>query len=482
MIRKLIRRVLALPTKSGRNQSKPKIIPFSQHGIRRDRLSYAAQKVVSQLQEAGYSAYIVGGAVRDLLLGVEPKDFDVATNARPEQVHRLFRRSRIIGRRFRIVHVMFGDETIEVTTFRGGAVSDHSDSGRIMKDNSFGSREEDVYRRDFTVNALLYDPSDESIIDYLHGVKDLHARRLVMIGQPAARYKEDPVRMLRAVRLSVKLGMEIAEDTRKPIRSHAHLLEKEPSARMFDELLKLLLSGHAYACMQRLYDEGLTKGVFPIIDVVMSEQEDSEFVRRALENTDERVRQDKPVSVGFLLAALLWPQVRREWKKIVQDGKKEVHALNKAIDIVEEDKGGRDFSIPRRYSVTMHEIWLAQPRFDIRVGNRPYRLIEQPRFRALYDFLLLRAQAGEVLATLPEWWDRFYNADGDETRQALFDEAKRDPIGNGAGSRKKRGRKKKKKPAAPETETVASSADAPVVEAPAVTPQPGQPDKKSEQT
>ena len=233
---------------------------------------------------------------------------------------------------------------------------------------------------------------------------------------------------------------------------------------MFDELLKLLLSGHAYPCMQRLYDEGLTKGVFPIIDTVMSEQEDAEFVRRALENTDERVRQDKPVSVGFLLAALLWPQVRRQWQKMVQGGKKEVHALNKAIDIVEEGKGGRDFSIPRRFSVTMHEIWLAQPRFDIRVGSRPFRLIEQPRFRALYDFLLLRAQAGEVPSSLPEWWDRFYNADSDEERQALFDEAKQDPSGNGAGTRKKRGRKKKKKPTVSETEITADNADAPVAE------------------
>ena len=218
MIRKLIRKVLELPSGMGKRRTKPRVIPLSQHGVRRDQLSSAALKVTSRLQEAGFSAFVVGGAVRDLLLDVSPKDFDVATNATPEQVHHLFRRSRIIGRRFRIVHVMVGPETIEVTTFRGGGIDDQNESGRIMADNTFGSQEEDAHRRDFTVNALFFDPSDESIIDYHHGVKDLKAKKLVMIGQPARRYQEDPVRMLRAVRLAAKLGFEIDEDTRKPIR------------------------------------------------------------------------------------------------------------------------------------------------------------------------------------------------------------------------------------------------------------------------
>ncbi|OHX14446.1 poly(A) polymerase [Chromobacterium sphagni] len=439
MIRKLIRKVLDLPAGMSKRRNKPRVFPLPQHGVRRDQLSQAALRVTSRLQEAGFAAYVVGGAVRDLMLGVSPKDFDVATNATPEQVHHLFRRSRIIGRRFRIVHVMMGPETIEVTTFRGGNVDDTNETGRIMADNSFGSQEEDAHRRDFTVNALFYDPSDETVIDYHNGVKDLHAKRLVMIGQPARRYQEDPVRMLRAVRLAAKLGFEIDEDTRKPIRAHAHLLKKEPAARLFDEMLKLLMSGQAYACLKKLRDEGLARGVFPLLDAVMDDKgNDDAFLRLSLESTDARLRADKPISVGFLLATLLWRQVNQCWQQRIAAGEKSLPALLSAIADVEAEQDN-DFAIPRRFGVTMREIWTLQARFDSRSGARPYRFLEQPRFRAAYDFLALRSEAGEVTPQLVSWWERFQRADAAECER-LIAEAKEQ--GGDAEPAKKRRRRR----------------------------------------
>ncbi|WP_199153722.1 polynucleotide adenylyltransferase PcnB [Chromobacterium sp. ASV23] len=439
MIRKLIRKVLELPAGMAKRRGKLRVYPLPQHGVRRDQLSSAALRVTSRLQEAGFAAYVVGGAVRDLMLGVSPKDFDVATNATPEQVHHLFRRSRIIGRRFRIVHVMMGPETIEVTTFRGGSVDDTNETGRIMADNSFGSQEEDAHRRDFTVNALFYDPSDETVIDYHNGVKDLHAKKLVMIGQPARRYQEDPVRMLRAVRLAAKLGFEIDDATKKPIRAHAHLLKKEPPARLFDELLKLLMSGHAYACLKKLREEGLARGVFPLLDAVMDDKAgDDPFLRLSLDSTDARLRADKPISVGFLLATLLWRQVNQGWQKRMAAGEKSLPALMSAIADIEAEQDN-DFAIPRRFSVTMREIWTLQARFDSRTGSRPYRFLEQPRFRAAYDFLALRSEAGEVPHALVEWWERFQRADGAECER-LIAEARES--GGGDEPAKKRRRRR----------------------------------------
>ncbi|TCP14500.1 poly(A) polymerase [Crenobacter luteus] len=440
MIRKLIRRVLELPGGRTRKGIKPKIYPVTQHGVHRDRLSFAALKVTSRLQEAGFQAYVVGGAVRDLMLGVEPKDFDVATNATPEEVHHLFRRSRIIGRRFKIVHVMVGPETIEVTTFRGGEVGNKNETGRIMTDNSYGSQEEDAHRRDFTVNALFYDPSDESVIDYHHGVKDLQARKLVMIGQPARRYQEDPVRMLRAVRLAAKLGFEIDESTQKPIRSHAHLLKNEPPARLFDELLKLLHSGHGYQCLKKLTDEGLSHGNFPLLAAVMDEPGSEAFVKLALDSTDARIRADKPVSVGFLLATLLWHQVYNRWQQRIAQGEKPVGALMAAMSDVEALQDN-DFAIPRRFSTTMREIWMLQPRFENRSGQRPFRFLEQPRFRAAYDFLALRAEVGEVERELVDWWTRFQSV-SDEARLDMTASV-RDDAPKGGAQRKRRRRRKK---------------------------------------
>jgi poly(A) polymerase len=440
MIRKLIRRVLDLPNGLGRRGVKPKIYPLAQHGVRRDSISFAAMKVTSRLQEAGFEAFVVGGAVRDLMLGQHPKDFDVATNATPEEVHHLFRRSRIIGRRFRIVHVMVGPETIEVTTFRGGDVDSHNASGRIMADNSYGSQAEDAHRRDFTVNALFYNPADETIIDYHHGVKDLHARKLVMIGQPARRYQEDPVRMLRAVRLAAKLGFEIDEHTRKPIKAHALLLKNEPAARLFDEMLKLLHSGQSFACLRKLREEGLSHGVFPLLDAVMEEEGSQAFVKLALDSTDERIRQDKPVSVGFLLAAMLWRQVYNRWQQRTAGGEKPIAALMEAMSDVEAEQDN-DFAIPRRYSTTMREIWMLQPRFEVRVGQRPFRFMEQPRFRAAYDFFALRAQVGEVPQELVEWWEEFQRVDSDG-KLALIEAVKHEEA-KAPAQRKRRRRRRK---------------------------------------
>ena len=284
MIRKLLSRVFKFPSRRVR----PRVIPFTQHGVRREGISPAALKVITRLQESGFAAFVVGGAVRDLLLDQHPKDFDVATNATPEQVHHAFRRSRIIGRRFRIVHVMVGAETVEVTTFRGGEDSVTDSEGRILNDNVFGSQEEDARRRDFTVNALFYNPSDETIIDYHHGVRDVHARKLAMIGNPVQRYREDPVRMLRAVRLAAKLGLRIDEPTRKPIAELAPLLQNVPAARLFDEMLKMLFSGHAYDCVQMLRQEGLHQGIFPLLDMIAESSSGASFVQLALENSSEK--------------------------------------------------------------------------------------------------------------------------------------------------------------------------------------------------
>lgn len=441
MIRKFFRKMLELPAGLGKGRLRPRVIPLAQHGIRRDQISRAALKVTARLQEEGYLAYVVGGAVRDLLLGVVPKDFDIATNATPEQVHHAFRRSRIIGRRFRIVHVMVGPETIEVTTFRGGSISNTNETGRIMADNSYGSQEEDAHRRDFTVNALFYNPSNESIIDYHHGVKDLQAHRLVMIGPPAKRYQEDPVRMLRAVRLAAKLGLDIDEHTRKPISAHAHLLKREPAARLFDEMLKLLLSGHAYACLIKLRDEGLSRGVFPLLDVVLGDERDDHlFLKLALASTDNRIRADRPVSVGFLLATLLWRQVNLRCQALQQDGERLQVALMQAIGEVEAEQDDR-LAIPRRFSVTMREIWMLQSRFDSRLGQRPHRFLEQPRFRAAYDFLALRAEAGEVPHSLVDWWTAFQRADNAEREQLIADVRQAETE---AESRPKRRRRRRK--------------------------------------
>ena len=445
MIRKLLRRVFrrAAPANA---VPEPAVIPVERHGVRRESISPAANKVCAVLQEAGHKAYVVGGAVRDIIVGQVPKDFDVATSATPEEVRALFRRSRIIGRRFKIVHVMSGPETIEVSTFRAmqDAESTETDEhGRVLRDNVFGSMAEDATRRDFTVNALYYDPSNETVIDYHHGVADLQQKTLRMIGDPRVRYREDPVRMLRAARLGAKLGLSIDPAARAPIREMADLLENVPPARLFDEMLKLLMSGHAVKCLRQLREEGLHHGLLPLLDVILEQPLGERFVWLSLENTDERVRQGKPVSPGFLFATLLWHEVLADWEARKAQGEHSQPALFDAMDAVLDKQSGK-LAITRRIAGDIKDIWALQPRFEKRAGKTPYRLLEQPRYRAGWDFLRLRAQSGEIPMELPDWWDAFADANPDARETML--------VPDKVGTAKKRRRKKPAASAAPAAE------------------------------
>jgi poly(A) polymerase len=422
MIRKLLRKVFR---RTGSvTEPAPALIPLEQHGIRRSQLSQVACKTCTVLQENGHAAYIVGGAVRDLLVGYPPKDYDVATSATPEQVRALFRRSRIIGRRFKIVHVMSGRETIEVSTFRASHDSETAQTdehGRVLRDNEYGNEIEDASRRDFTVNALYYDPTREVIIDYHHGVADLQQKTLRMIGEPRARYREDPVRMLRAVRLGAKLGLSIDPAARNPIREMAELLENVPAARLFDEMLKLLFSGHAVKCLEQLRAEGLHHGLLPLLDVILEQPMGERFVWLALANTDERVRADKSVSPGFLFATLLWHQVLGDWEARKREGEPSQPALFAAMDAV-LDTQSRKLAITRRIAGDVKDIWAMQPRFEKRGGKSPYRLIEHPGYRAGWDFLRLRAQSGEIPMEIADWWQDFAHA-GHDQRETLVNQA-----------------------------------------------------------
>lgn len=411
-----------------------------------------AIKVVQTLAEAGFEAYIVGGAVRDLLLGLRPKDFDVATNATPEEVKALFRRAFIIGRRFRIVHVVFGrgrdHEVIEVSTFRAmmdAAAAEqvtgnektsktelHGKShvvdaeGRVLRDNVWGPMIEDAARRDFTVNAMYYDPRREIVVDYHGGIKDAKKKLLRMIGDPETRYREDPVRIIRVVRFAAKLGFEIEPKTRAPIQQMAALLDNVPQSRMFDEMIKLLQTGHSLASLEELRKQGLHRGVFPILDVVLDEAHRHDgrekFVQLALADTDRRVGEDKPVAPSFMLSTMLWHDVLDRWTRLKAQGEPPFPALQQAIDAVFDARIG-DISGRGKLAADMREIWMMQPRFERRVGNGPFTLVEQPRFRAGFDFLRLRADAGEIDATLAEWWEDF-SLGTDEERRALMEVAR----------------------------------------------------------
>jgi poly(A) polymerase len=409
MIRKLIRRVFRRIAPSDRD---PSVIPLARHGIARTAISPGSRRTCDALQQAGFRAYVVGGAVRDLIAGITPKDYDVATNATPDEVRNLFRRSRIIGRRFQIVHVMQGAETIEVSTFRAAhdADTETDEHGRVLRDNVWGSQVEDAARRDFTINALYYDPSNETVLDYHHGVADLKQKTLRMIGDPRLRFREDPVRMLRAVRLAAKLGLTLDPEVRRPIREMAPLIENVPAARLFDEMLKLLSSGHAVDAVHRLRDEGLHHGLLPLLDVILDQPMGERFVMLSLASTDQRVRDGKPVSPGFLFATLLWHEVLSNWEARKTAKELPIPALFAAMDEV-LDLQAEKLAITRRISGDIKDIWSLQPRFEKRAGKTPLRLVEQPRFRAGYDFLALRAESGEIERELAEWWRDFQFAD-----------------------------------------------------------------------
>lgn len=457
MIRKFIRKVFskAAPGASRETgKSSRQIISANQHLITRKQISPCALKVTDELQGAGFAAFIVGGAVRDLLLGKAPKDYDVATDATPEDVRNLFRRSRIIGRRFRLVHVMCGAETIEVSTFRGSGSEDGEDSGdgrrvsndagRILRDNVFGSQAEDALRRDFTVNAMFYHPGNGEIWDYHNGFKDLKDGVLRIIGDPSARYREDPVRMLRAARFAAKLEFTLDPAARAPIAGLGGLLKDVPPSRLFDEMLKLLFSGHAQRSLKQLRAEGLHLGTLPLLDVILEQPQGERFISLALRQTDLRIKEDKPVSPAFLFAALLWHEVLSLSGKIADSGERPAPALYQAMDQVIQTQVEM-LAIPRRYTATMKEIWGLQPRFEQRAGKRPYALLAHPRFRAGFDFLLLRGESGEIDQEIGQWWEKFQHAGENQRAEMLLPDT----------DKKKRRRRKPKNRPAGETAPVA---------------------------
>ena len=452
MIRKLIDKLLGKPAATPPANKIPLgkrvEIAVEEHGIDPELLDERAVRVVRSLQEAGHVAYIVGGAVRDLLVGRRPKDFDVATDATPEQVKALFRRAFIIGRRFRIVHVIFGrgrdHEVVEVSTFRayldagdaeqvgGNEKTSRSElagkhhvvdaTGRVLRDNVWGPQVEDAARRDFTINAMYYDPVTQVLIDYHHGLRDLKKKTLRMIGDPATRYREDPVRVVRAVRFAAKLGFEIEPATRTPIAVAAAQLENVPASRLFDEMIKLLQTGHALASVAELRKQGLGQ-LFPLLAPLMGngvkhKNQRVQFVEAALADTDARVAEGRAVAPSFLLACLLWHEVRERWQQARADGMHPVPALQSSIDAVFDARIG-DISGRGKLAADMREVWLMQQRFERRSGAGPYSLIEQPRYRAAFDFLRLRADVGEIDSELADWWEDFALGTAEE-REALI--------------------------------------------------------------
>lgn len=472
MIKKLINKLLGKPEGSASKATplgKRVEIAAEEHRIDPELLDERGVKVVKGLTDAGFEAYIVGGAVRDLLLGRRPKDFDVATDATPEEVKNQFRRAFIIGRRFRIVHVVFGrgreHEVIEVSTFRALLTQDDAEqvqgnektskdalagkshvvdaSGRVLRDNVWGPQVEDAARRDFTVNAMYYDPQRQLVVDYHGGLADSRKKILRMIGDPETRYREDPVRILRAVRFAAKLGFTIEPKTRAPIQSMSALLANVPLSRMFDEMIKLLQTGHALASLEELRKQGLARGIFPILDAVLDDNGalpdnvHGRFVRLALEDTDKRVAEGRSVAPSFMLACMLWGEVQQRWTRLIAGGEGPVPALQQAIDLVFDARVG-DISGRGKLAADMREIWMMQPRFERRTGSGPHRLIEQPRYRAGFDFLALRAEAGEIDATLADWWEDFALGNEDE-RRALLDQARESQRQTSPKSRGKQG-------------------------------------------
>ena len=477
----------------------PLIIPRSEHSISRSAISPNALKVLYRLKEAGYQGFLVGGAVRDLLLGIRPKDFDVATNAQPEDVRHLFRNCRLIGRRFRLAHVHFGNEIIEVATFRAAAAPEREDAevedaeaaddeaeqgdvdadgipldehgdingnvgtpdyqpptdsehrafdqtGRILRDNIYGTIEEDVWRRDFACNGLYYSIEDFSIWDFVGGVRDVQERRLTMIGDPETRYREDPVRMLRAMRFAAKLNFSIEEKTEKPIKALAYLLDGVPPARLFDEVLKLFLAGFGARAFELLQHYSLFQHLFPQ-SAAAFELPPYAYAREMLElglkNTDERIAADKPVTPTFLFAVLLWSALLRELNERQAGASPDMNVLMQACDTVLRNQQSR-VAIPRRFGVPMRELLMLQPRFSRRSGLKALSLLQHPRFRAAFDFLLLRAAVGVADPELAKWWTDIQVMPQDE-RVALVQARPADPASAAADGTPRPGRRRRRR-------------------------------------
>ncbi len=432
------------------------IVPRSEHNISRANISENALKVLYRLKKAEYQSYLVGGGVRDLLLGREPKDFDIATDATPEDVRRLFRNCRLVGRRFRIAHVHFGQEIIEVTTFRGKGSDDGvngdehllTDEGRILRDNVFGTIEEDAWRRDFSVNALYYNIQDFSVSDYTGGMADLQAGTLRLIGDPQVRFREDPVRMLRAVRFAAKLGFRLDGATEAALYELGHLLRDISPSRLFDETLKLFLSGHAVQSFELMRHYRVFEHLYPDTEDALATEEQHfplTLVLRAMENTDSRIDEGKPVTPAFLYAALLWEPARRVAAQL-QSENSELSWLNAlqgaGANIVSMQ--AKHTAIPKRFSLPMREIWNLQAQLRHNHGKRALRVLTHPRFRAAYDFLLLRAEAGEEKQELADWWTNFQQLDADQQHKTAAEQGK-------AQGKRRRRRPRKRKSSNPAT-------------------------------
>ncbi|MGO3345608.1 MAG: polynucleotide adenylyltransferase PcnB [Marinomonas sp.] len=421
-------------------QTYPIVIPRSDHSLSRQNLSPNAVKVLYRLNKAGYDAYLVGGCVRDHLIDVTPKDFDVVTNATPEEVNALFSNSRLIGRRFRLVHVTFGREIIEVSTFRASAAQDSGASqpqeslkgkdsarsahGIVLRDNVYGTIEDDAERRDFTFNALYYNVRDFSIHDYCGGLEDIANKKIRIIGDAKQRYQEDPVRMLRAIRFAGKLGFDIDEATAAPIKEMAHLLDHIPPARLFEEVLKLLGSGNGIKTFHLLRQYGLFKYLFPDTEALLvsgwkrDDIDPEAFILQGLENTDNRLQAGKTTAPYFLYAVMLWPSVLLRHEEFQSQGMPTTPALHQAASMVLDNQVAST-AIPRRFSTPMREIWDMQFRLPKRYGKRAFVLLDHPRFRAAFDFLLIRELSGSELGGLGAWWEAFQFANEHDQRELI---------------------------------------------------------------
>lgn len=437
---------------SDESRKLPLEIPRDKHTFSRKNISPNALKVLYRLHEAGFDAYLVGGCIRDHLIDIEPKDFDVVTNATPEQAHALFSNSRLIGRRFKLVHVTYGREMIEVSTFRANTAAQQpaetdqkkslkdkdtakSSHGIILRDNVYGSIEEDAERRDFTFNALYYNIADFSINDYCGGLEDIANRQIRIIGDPRQRYQEDPVRMLRAIRFAAKLNFEIEAETAAPIKEMAHLLDHIPPARLFEEVLKLLGSGYGAATYTLLREYGLFKYLFPDTDALLKtgwhrkDIDPEAFILQGLNNTDQRIQSGRSTAPYFLYAILLWPSVALRHEEFEKQGLPEMPALHQAATMVLDNQVAST-AIPRRFSTPMREIWDLQFRLPKRYGKRALTLLHHPRFRAAYDFLLIREQSGTEMGGLGDWWTNFQQAPENQQRDLInkADERKTDGV------------------------------------------------------
>ena len=429
------------------------VVPRDQHDVSRREISDNALKVLYRLNKAGYEAYLVGGGVRDILLGLHPKDFDVATNAKPEDVQKVFRNCRLIGRRFRLAHVLFGQDVVEVATFR--AVNDdapQTEHGMVLRDNVYGTIEDDAIRRDFTVNALYYNIADFSIVDFVGGLKDLQKRTLRLIGDPETRYREDPVRMLRAARLAAKLDFKIEAKTREPILQHGNLLKNVSNARLWDECAKLFLTGHGLASFEQLETLNLTKVLFPGPAAAMQKHPQVKtLIETALRNTDNRIADDKGVNPAFLFAVMLWSSVATEYEKRLKRSVPPAPALQDAATEV-LDRQHEVTAIAKRFSQVMREMWALQHRFTQRTPSRAEKLLSLPRFRAAFDLLALRAEAGEPLQELVDWWAEYQIAD-EAGRHALLRQVdKPETKTASSGERKRRPRRRGPRKAAAKSE------------------------------